>query len=181
MKSIMNIRLWLLIAIFAFSAAGCEKDPLQDIIDPATKEQQITPTPTNKFYDAFAYGDLSFYDVGLSQTDWGWITKYHINNGSLTFPIYIRDEHYDGGNGTYAGAFIINYSKSKLVVDYYSRKGFALMKTNLYVSSLKPTSIDPLSYTMHHNLNRKTTDRYSIYITRLPVFIIGHAVIVRTQ
>lgn len=176
-------RLWPML-IFAFCTIlfiSCEKDEVFQDMKPIQTKDYFPDTPTNKFYSGFAYGDISFIDAGLSHTQWGWVSKYQKNEDTLYFPLYIRDEHYDGGEGTNVGEFLVYYIDGKFVADYYTRKGWAMMETNLYAAHKKPKSCDPADFNSHHKLVRKTTDRHSIYMTQLPVYVIGHAVVVRTQ
>jgi len=181
MKPVNTIKMLLLFFWAAFLTTGCEKDPLEEITPTFTKEQQWPQIPSNKSYSAFAYGEISFIDAGLSETQWGWISKYQKKDDTLSFPIYMHDDSYESGDGIYVGDFYVYYFKDKLVADYFVRKGFAFMQTNLYASHSRPRTCDPEFFGQQHNLMRKTTDRHSVNITQLPVFIIGHARIVRTQ
>ena len=176
-------RLWpmLIFALFSILFISCEKDEVFQDLKPIQTKDYFPDTPTNKFYTGFAYGDISFIDAGLSDKQWGWITKYQKKDDTLYLPIYIRDEHYDGGDGRCVGEFRISCMYSKFVVEYHSMKGWAMMETDLYVSHKKPETCDPAEFNAHHHLFRKTVDRYVIYADKLPVYVIGHVTMVRTQ
>ena len=182
MKTISNFCLLLMFVVLSALLPGCEKDSLDDV-SPAvmTREQDLPLTPTNKFYTAYAFGEMSFINAGLSDTEWGWVSKYQKKDDTLIFPLYIRDEHYEYGDGINVGEFKVYYLNDKIVADFYTRRGFALMHTNLYASHKKPVTCNPAYFTEHHSLIRNNFDRMSVYNPTLPVYIIGHATVVKTQ
>jgi len=170
--------------IFAFCTIlfiSCENDEVLQELKPITTKDYYHQTPTNKHYSGFAFGEISFIDAGISETQWGWVNRYQKEGDTLYFPLYIRTEQYAGGDGTIVGEFRISCFLNKFVAEYHSMKGWAMMETNLYVSHKKPASFDPADYTVHHHLFRKTTDRFVIYASKFPVYVIGHAILVRTQ
>jgi len=180
MKTI-KVMYFLWIALIALVSYSCEKDSPDGISNVLTKEQGCHATPTNKAYTSFAFGEMSFVDVALSDTQWGWVSKYQKSDDTLCFPLYIRDEHYESGDGTNVGEIRLYYLDQKMIVDYYTRRGFAFVGTNVYASYQKPLSCDPATFTEHHKLQRRTIDRFSVYCGKFPVYIIAHATVVKTQ
>jgi len=171
----------LLVVFVGLFSYSCEKDTLNDISNVLTKEQDGHVIPTNKAFTSFAYGEISFVDAGLSDTQWGWISKYQKWDDTLYFPLFIRDEDYESGEGTNVGEVRLYYSDQKMVADFYTRRGYAFTGTNLYASHKKPHSCDPATFTEHHKFERRTIDRFSVYCNKFPVYIIAHANVVKTQ
>jgi len=181
MKTKSRLKLMLILAFFSFFITACEQDEVFQELRSAPTKESVQLTPTNKFYTGFAFGENSFIDFGLSDTQWGWISKFENQKDTLYFPLFIRTENYDGGDGANIGELRLFCNSGDFVAEYYTRKGWAMMETNLYASTKKPISCDPASFTAHHQLFRKTTDQHLISVKKLPVYVIGHATVIRTQ
>lgn len=171
----------LLFTLVTFFTAACNSDPLEDINFGSTKESLSLLTPTAKPYTSFAYGETSFIEAGLSETQWGWITKYDKKDDTTSWSLLIRDEHYVDGDGLYVGEVLFYYLKNNFVAEFHARKGFAMIATDVYASSKKPGSCDPATFSVHHKLTRSTVDRVSVNVEQFPIYVIAHANIVRTQ
>ncbi|MPM45133.1 hypothetical protein SDC9_91818 [bioreactor metagenome] len=171
----------LLFTLVTFLSAACNSDPLEDINIRSTKEPISQQAPTAKKYMSFALGEISFFEAGLSEVQWGWINKYDKKDDTMSWSLLIRDEHYVDGDGLNVGEVLFYYLNGKFVAEFHARKGFAMMETNLYASHEKPGSWDPATFSMHHKLTRSTVDRFSVYVMQFPIYVIAHATIVRTQ
>lgn len=125
---------------------------------------------------AFAVGDTTFIDLGLSNSRWGWeITN--IGPGSYSAPIYAGAGQNDLSKGTHVGNLVYVYDGSSISVDFNMFAGFVMDETHLFVGTDHTTTIAPGLYGNQNDLNFSSSDSYVIGgFNGEPLFLVAHAV-----
>jgi hypothetical protein len=125
---------------------------------------------------AFALGQSTFIDLGLTDSRWGWM--YTVSEpGVYETPIYAGAGQNDISKGTLVGTLVIDYDGSNLVVRYNLLSGFTMNETHLFASSSLPTTIAPGQYGNIHDLTDASNDEYSLSISGNQIYIVAHAVV----
>jgi hypothetical protein len=125
---------------------------------------------------AFAYGDRTFIDFGLTKDRWGWVVTVP-GPGSFTTPIYAGAARNDIKKGHHVGDLAVKYDGSALTVTYNMIPGFVMNETELYASTFAPITIAPGQYGNIHDLDMAATDSYKIDVEATPVYLIAHAIV----
>lgn len=135
-----------------------------------------TGGPKKSCETAFAVGDTTFIDLGLTNGRWGWeITN--VLPGNYEYPIYAGAGQNDLTKGTHVGNLNVSYDGSAVIVTYSMFPGFVMEETHLYVGTSHITTISPGQYGNIHELDDSGSDTYTINgFSGEPVFIVAHAV-----
>lgn len=136
----------------------------------------VNPPQVGTCDTAFALGDTTFIDLGLTNSRWGWeITN--IVPGSFSYPLYAGAGKNDINKGTHIGNISVKYNGSTVVVNYSALSGFVFDETHLYVGTTNITTIAPGQYGNIHDLEYSSTDSYTIGgFNGESLFIVAHAV-----
>jgi hypothetical protein len=131
---------------------------------------------------AFALGDRTFVDLGLTKNRWGWVIT--VNKGdSETVAIYAGAAKNDITKGELVGTLDYSYDGSTLNVsfdmDYDSVEGGWVMgETHVYASADQPTTIAPGQYgNMDGDLTDAVSDTYELSVSGDTIYLIAHAVV----
>jgi len=134
------------------------------------------PPTSGSCETAFAKGDTTFIDLGLTQSRWGWeITE--VAPGSYSYPIYAGAGQNDITKGTLVGHLSVEYDGSSVTVTYNMLSGFVLEETHLFVGTTHTTTIAPGQYGNLHDLSAASSDSFTLSgFSGQPLFIVAHAV-----
>ena len=126
---------------------------------------------------AFALGDTTFIDLGLTVKRWGWQVG-PINPGTtLETEIYAGAGQNNLSNGTIVGYLSISYDGLVATVEFNMLPGFVMQETHLYVGEADIDTIAPGQYGNIHVLDFATFDRYVIDgFSDGAINIVAHAV-----
>jgi hypothetical protein len=128
---------------------------------------------------AYAYGDHTFIDLGITQARWGWeITIAEL--GPACTPLYAGAGQNDISKGTHVGTVCYDYDGATLDVSYDLFDGFGLAETHVYAGCTEVATIAPGQYgNAHGDLDGAASDGYSIALScdELPAFLVAHAVV----
>lgn len=136
----------------------------------------VTPPQVGTCDTAFALGDTTFIDLGLTNSRWGWqITN--VLPGKTSYPLYAGAGKNDISKGTHIGDITVNYTGSTVVVSYAALSGFVFDETHLYVGTSNVTTIAPGLYGNIHDLEYTSSDSYTLSgFSGEPLYIVAHAV-----
>ncbi len=161
--------------------SSCAKEQHQNplsIADSAQKKHLISELPFGegdyqgevdpemyKCETAFALGDLSFFDLGISNHKrWGWVIPIE-NIGTFTYPIYAAAGQGDISKGSKIGELYVEYNGRDAEVIFETYDHFGLFETHVYISDELPSKIAPGRYTdKHQNLDGAQIDKYSFIV-----------------
>lgn len=129
---------------------------------------------------AFAYGDTTFIDLGLTDSRWGWVLDLS-NPVSGSAPIYAGAGQNDITKGVHVGDLLYSYDGAELTVTFSMYQGYVMEETHLYASALVPDTIAPGQYGNIHDLTNASSDTYVIPVSGNPVYVIAHAVVCSAQ
>jgi len=127
---------------------------------------------------AFAFGDMTLIEVGVTNSRWGW--QITAGYGFGIQPIYAGAGQNDINKGTYVGNLIYNYDGNTLNVTFEMLPGFSMDETHLYVGNSMTDVVAPGQYGNQHDLNAAANDSYSISIADDGdgiIYIVAHAVV----
>ena len=149
-------------AMYSTYQLSCEDDP---------------DTGVDSCEKAFAKGDSTLIDLGLTNSRWGWAIT-NLLPGQYSYPIYAGAGQNDITKGTYVGDLEVIYDGSTLSVSYNMFAGFVMQETHLFASADEPTTIAPGLYGNLHELTpASSSDSYTISgFNGEPLNIIAHAV-----
>lgn len=134
------------------------------------------PPPTLTCDTAYALGNTTFIDLGLTQSRWGWQIGPLVP-GTYTQPIYAGAAQNDITKGSLAGQLTVVYDGSTAKVDYAANPGYVLDETHLYVGTSNVTTIAPGKYGNTHDLTSATSDSFSVGgFGGEPIYVVAHAV-----
>lgn len=140
---------------------GCEETP------PGGDEQCET---------AFAYGDTTFIDLGLTDSRWGWEIGA-FGPGSYTTPIYAGAAQNDITKGKLVGTLGYAYDGSDVTVSFTMLPGFTMDETHLYVGATHTSTISPGHLGFSHDLSFATSDSFKVgTFGGEPLYLVAHAV-----
>lgn len=136
----------------------------------------VTPPQVGTCDTAFALGDTTFIDLGITQSRWGWeITT--VLPGTYSYPLYAGAGKNDISKGTLVGDLDVTYDGANVFVSYKARNGFVFDETHLYVGKTHITTIAPGQYGNIHDLEYTSHDSYSLGgFSGEPLYIVAHAV-----
>jgi len=110
-------------------------------------EEVTMPVAECKEDTAYALGDTTFIDLGITSSRWGW--QVTVNDGeNFTTPIYAGAGQNDITKGTEVGKLVVSYLNGELTVTYRMLDGFVMKDLHLNVSEDDLLSIAPGSYTV---------------------------------
>jgi len=136
----------------------------------------VEPPTIGKCDTAFAFGDTTFIDLGLTNSRWGWEIS-SLLPGDYSFPIFAGAGQNDINKGVLVGYLVVNYDGSQLAVHYDLLVGFVLDETHLYVGAEHTTTIAPGQYGNIHDLDYSSDDYYTLDgFSGEPLYIVAHAV-----
>lgn len=138
----------------------------------------VNPPSSGDCETAFAFGDQSFIDLGLTDSRWGWVIELD-QFGVFTAPIYAGAGQNDISKGTHVGTLTYRFDGSVLTVAFTMFNGFFMDETHLYASTDMPTAIAPGQYGGLHDLDGASSDQYTVSVNGGAVYIIAHAVVCR--
>lgn len=136
-----------------------------------------TPPPPSALTceTAFAYGDTTFIQLGLTQSRWGWEIG-PLAPGSYTQPIYAGAAQNDTSKGSLAGSLSISYDGFTATVSYAMSGGYVIDATHLYVGTSNVSTISPGQFGNLHLLNNTTSDTFSVGgFNGQPIYVVAHA------
>lgn len=136
----------------------------------------VTPPQVGTCETAFALGDTTFIDLGLTSSRWGWENS-NILPGNYSYPLYAGAGKNDITKGALIGNLSVNYNGTAVVVNYQALPGYVFDETHIYVGTSHITTIAPGQYGNIHDLNFSASDSYTISgFSGEPLFIVAHAV-----
>lgn len=128
---------------------------------------------------AYALGDQTFIDLGITSSRWGW--QVTVNDGDdFTTPIYAGAGQNDITKGTEVGELAVSYLNGELTVTYLMLDGFVMEDLHLNVSEDDLVSIAPGHYTfVKEGLadGEETKFTYTSYETAASINVVAHAVV----
>jgi hypothetical protein len=128
---------------------------------------------------AFAHGDYTFIDLGLTDSRWGWVIEID-QYGTFYAPIYAGADQNSINSGTEVGKLKIYYDGFKLKVTYKVNTGYSMEETHLFASNVPPTDDTPEQYGNVHDLQEEESDVYLLELSGTPIYLIAHAVVCST-
>lgn len=140
------------------------------------------PTACTRTETAFAYGDQTFFDLGLiNDNRWGWqLTVNSFISGST--PIYAGAGQNDITKGTLVGTLNYLYGGGALYVNYQMNSpSYSLLATHLYAKDVNITKSAPGKYGNSHEALAAGTmsDTYNIQVPDTNgngvIFVVAHA------
>ncbi|MCI5211731.1 MAG: hypothetical protein D3910_23785 [Candidatus Electrothrix sp. ATG2] len=128
---------------------------------------------------AYAVGDQTFIDLGITNSRWGWQVTVD-NDDIFTTKIYAGAGQNDIAKGTEVGELAVSYLNGELTVTYRMLDGFVMEELHLNVSEDDLISIAPGSYTVvkEELANGEETEfTYTSYETADSINVVAHAVV----
>jgi hypothetical protein len=125
---------------------------------------------------AFAVGDQTFVELGLTPSRWGWQITIHLNE-ELDAPLYAGAAQNDLTRGVHVGTLRYHHDGTRLRVLYEMFDGYTLAKTHVYAGTTPTTTIAPGQFGHGHDLGAATTDLYEIPLGGPPAYLVAHAVV----
>lgn len=135
-----------------------------------------TNPPTLGNETAYAFGNTTFIDAGLTNARWGWIIDVN-SFGNFSAPIYAGAGQNNINNATHVGTLNYSYDGETLNVEFQMFNGFGMNATHLYASTDYPTTIANGLFGNQNSLNAAESDTYSLKINggSSTLYIIAHA------
>jgi hypothetical protein len=125
---------------------------------------------------AFAYGNTTFIDLGLTDSRWGWQLG-PLTPGVYVTPIYAGAGQNDINKGVEVGTLTVDYSGTSVTVSYAMHPGYTLDETHLYVGTSNVGTIAPGQYGYTHDLTQATSDSFVVSgFNYEPIYVVGHGV-----
>lgn len=122
---------------------------------------------------AFALGDTTLIDLGLTDSRWGW--ELGPVSESFSTPIYAGAGQNDLEKGTVVGLLVVVYDGSNLTVTYEMVDGWCLETTHLYVGDNHVDTISPGLYgNLHEDLGCVAQDTYEMTVSG-ELYLVAHA------
>ncbi len=143
-------------------------------------EEEEGPPVGNGCETAYALGDTTFIELGITNARWGWqieVSEY----GLFSTPIYAGAAQNDISKGTYVGELEFIYDGELLTVNYLLLSGFGLVETHVYAGDTHVDTVAPGLYGhTHSNLGLVWSDTFEIAQSGLPIYLVAHAVVCET-
>lgn len=127
---------------------------------------------------AFALGQTTFIELGLTNSRWGWQLTVPAGT-SMTTSVHAGAAQNDLTKGANVGTLQYQYTGSTLVLNFMLNAGWLMTQTHVFAGSNDVTTIAPGKYGHQHNLQFATSDSYSIPISGDPIYVVFHAVVCR--
>lgn len=151
---------WAMVSTFVFT---CDQEP-----EP--------PVAGFECETAFAYGDTTFIELGLTNGRWGWMVTIE-EFGVYSTPIYADAGGNDISKGVHVGDLNYEYDGAQLFVSYDMFEPFVLEKTHLYVGDVPVGTTAPGRFGNQHDLDLSESDSYVVDIVADTVYRVAHAVV----
>lgn len=123
---------------------------------------------------AYALGDVTFIQLGITDSRWGWQNTVPAST-SGSRKIYAGAAQNDLNKGTYVGDLTYSYTGSVLNLTYQMFSGWSMKKTHVYADESPVATIAPGKYGNQHSLTNAATDSYTIGVTGNPIYVVAHA------
>lgn len=137
--------------------------------------QSEDPDPeTLRCETAYAFGDQTFVDLGITNARWGWQITVPAGT-SDSRPIYAGAGQNDLSKGTYVGDLVYSYDGAFLTVTYQMYGGWVMKKTHVYADDTSVTTTAPGRYGNQHELADTSGDSYALSVSGNPIYIVAHA------
>lgn len=134
------------------------------------------PPPALTCETAFALGNTTLIQLGLTQSRWGW-QNGPLSPGSYSYPIYAGAAQNDTSKGTLVGQLSVSYDGATANVSYAMSGGSVLDATHLYVGPRNVTTISPGQFGNTHDLSGASSDSFSVSgFSGEPIYVVAHAV-----
>lgn len=142
--------------------------------------EETPPPPQALVCDtAYALGNKTFIDLGLTRSRWGW-QNGPLGPGSYTQPIYAGAAQNDTSKGALVGQLGIVYDGASVTVSYSITGGYVLDVTHLYVGTSNVGTISPGQYGNTHDLDNATSDSFTVGgFHGEPIYVVAHGVTCR--
>ncbi len=129
---------------------------------------------------AYAFGDQTFIDLGITTSRWGWQITVPAGT-TATAPIYAGAGQNDITKGTHVGALSYQYTGAVLTVSFNMFPGFVMDETHVYAGASTVPTISPGRYGNQHDLTAAASDTYVIPVTGDTIYLVAHAVVCKRQ
>ncbi len=134
------------------------------------------PSGQRQCETAFAYGDTTFIELGLTKGRWGWEIG-PITEGSYSTPLYAGAGRNRINKATYVGDLVYTYLAGVLTVSYEANAGFGFDETHLYANYVEIDTIAPGQFgNIHDGLANASDDSYTLNFDGSDLFMVAHAV-----
>lgn len=134
------------------------------------------PPPALSCETAFAYGNTTLIQLGLTQSRWGW-QNGPLSPGSYSFPVYAGAAQNDTSKGALVGQVSVDYDGATANVSYQMSAGYVLDETHLYVGTSNVTTVSPGQFGNTHDLTSASSDSFSVGgFSGQPIYVVAHAV-----
>lgn len=151
-------------ATYTTVTLGCDDEP------PPPPEGEECET-------AFAFGETTFIELGLTDSRWGWEIGA-FGPGSYKVPMVAGAAQNDVSKGTLVGTLGYAYDGEKVFVRYAMLPGFTMDETHLYVGTSPTTTISPGLFGNTHDLDAAASDSFTVgTFDGEPLYIVAHAVV----
>jgi hypothetical protein len=124
---------------------------------------------------AFALGDKTFIDLGVTKSRWGWQVG-PLTKGTHEADIYAGAGKNEISKGTKVGKLTVVVKDKEVVVTYDLGADNTLKETHLYVGDKDVKDIAPGKLGQQHSLDKATSDTYTVKVGG-PVNVVAHAVV----
>jgi hypothetical protein len=125
---------------------------------------------------AFAVGDSTFIELGLTNSRWGWQLG-PLDPGSYETEIYAGAGQNDLSKGTHVGTLFVDYDGTVVTVSYELFPEFELDETHLYLDVVSSNTIAPGQYGYQAGASGQDEQYVVSGFNGESVYIIAHAVV----
>jgi len=127
---------------------------------------------------AYALGDKTFIDLGITSNRWGWQITVNESDKLLSFPLFAGAGQNDITQGTEVGILLVRYFEGELRVTYLMHAGFGMEELHLFVGEDDLASLAPGSYTAKaEKLDGASIFTHTSFQTAASVNVVAHAVV----
>jgi len=121
------------------------------VIQECTEDPPEWPPEGEGCETAFAVGDSTFIEMGLSNARWGWASLIQWDQGETTYDLYAGAGQNDLSKGTMVGTVTVNPDMEGTTVTFDLMDGYFLDETHVYFSFDRPTTVAPGQYGNLHD------------------------------
>lgn len=140
--------------------------------------QCVAPPPApvvlGRCETAYAVGDMTFINLGITTSRWGWQLAVAANSAGSA-PIYAGAAQNDLNKGTHVGDLYYSYSNGLLTLSYQMYPGWVMKKTHVYADNVYVTTVSPGQYGNQHELANVAGDDYNLTVSGSPAYVVAHA------
>jgi hypothetical protein len=123
---------------------------------------------------AFAEGDTTFVELGLTKNRWGW--QLTVDEGAFSAPLYAGAAHNDPSRGIHVGTVHVENDGEVVTVSYETFPGFHLEEIHVYAGCTDVGTIAPGQFGHGAELSNATTYTASFELGCAPAYVVAHAV-----